>query len=55
VKYVSGDKEGNNAIAKLIAEKYGRVDTVIASAGTFKLFTAIPTFDRPLLLLLRLT
>jgi hypothetical protein len=35
VKYVSGDKEGNNAIAKSIREKYGRVDTVIASAGAF--------------------
>ncbi|KAF8182892.1 hypothetical protein BJ912DRAFT_977034, partial [Pholiota molesta] len=33
VKYVSGDEEGNNAIAALIKEKYGRVDTVIANAG----------------------
>jgi NAD(P)-dependent dehydrogenase (short-subunit alcohol dehydrogenase family) len=33
VKYVAGDEEGNNAIAALIKEKYGRVDTVIANAG----------------------
>jgi hypothetical protein len=33
VKYVAGDKEGNDAIAKEIGQKYGRIDTVIASAG----------------------
>ncbi|KAF8170562.1 hypothetical protein BJ912DRAFT_933226 [Pholiota molesta] len=33
VKYVAGDKEGNEAIAKEIRRKYGRIDTVIASAG----------------------
>lgn len=36
VKYVAGDKEGNDAIAKEIKEKYGRVDTVIANAGKSK-------------------
>lgn len=33
VKYVAGDKEGNDAIAKQIAAKHGRLDTVIANAG----------------------
>ncbi|KAF8188721.1 NAD(P)-binding protein [Pholiota molesta] len=33
VKYVAGDKEGNEAIAKEIGLEYGRIDTVIASAG----------------------
>ncbi|KAF8188729.1 NAD(P)-binding protein [Pholiota molesta] len=33
VKYVSGDKAGNDAIAAEIKAKYGRVDTVIANAG----------------------
>ncbi|KAF8188722.1 NAD(P)-binding protein [Pholiota molesta] len=33
VKYVAGDKEGNDAIAAEIKAKHGRVDTVIANAG----------------------
>ncbi|KAF8970810.1 NAD(P)-binding protein [Flammula alnicola] len=33
VKFVSGDVEGNQAIAKQIQEKYGRVDVVVANAG----------------------
>ncbi|KAF8176062.1 NAD(P)-binding protein [Pholiota molesta] len=33
VKYVAGDKEGNDAIATEIKAKHGRVDTVIANAG----------------------
>ncbi|KAF8171706.1 NAD(P)-binding protein [Pholiota molesta] len=33
VKYVAGDKEGNEAIATEIKAKYGRVDTVIANAA----------------------
>lgn len=33
VKYVSGDKEGNESLAKEIGDKYGRVDVVIANAG----------------------
>ncbi|KAF8184716.1 hypothetical protein BJ912DRAFT_927719 [Pholiota molesta] len=33
VRYVAGDKEGNDAIAKEIKGKYGRVDTIIANAG----------------------
>ncbi|KAF8169529.1 hypothetical protein BJ912DRAFT_172830 [Pholiota molesta] len=36
VKYVSGDKDGNNAIAKSIGENHGHVDTVIASAAIAK-------------------
>jgi short-subunit dehydrogenase involved in D-alanine esterification of teichoic acids len=37
VKYVAGDKEGNEAIATEIKAKYGRVDTVIANAGEVQL------------------
>jgi hypothetical protein len=33
VKYFAGDKEGNDAIAKEIKGKYGRVDTIIANDG----------------------
>ncbi|KAF9471366.1 NAD(P)-binding protein [Pholiota conissans] len=33
VKYIAGDAETNNAIAKTIKEAHGRVDTVIANAG----------------------
>ncbi len=33
VKCVSADAEGNAELAKLIKEKHGRVDTVIANAG----------------------
>ncbi|KAF8172738.1 NAD(P)-binding protein [Pholiota molesta] len=33
VKYVAGDKEGNDAVAAQIKAKHGRVDTVIANAG----------------------
>jgi NAD(P)-dependent dehydrogenase (short-subunit alcohol dehydrogenase family) len=33
VKYVAGEKEGNDAIAAEIKAKHGRVDTVIANAG----------------------
>ncbi|KAF9473663.1 NAD(P)-binding protein [Pholiota conissans] len=33
VKYIAGDAETNNAIAKTIREAHGRVDTVIANAG----------------------
>ncbi|KAF8176074.1 NAD(P)-binding protein [Pholiota molesta] len=33
VKYVAGDKEGNDAIAAEIKATHGRVDTVIANAG----------------------
>jgi NAD(P)-dependent dehydrogenase (short-subunit alcohol dehydrogenase family) len=33
VKYVAGDKEGNDAVAAEIKAKHGRVDTVIANAG----------------------
>ncbi|KAF8172899.1 NAD(P)-binding protein [Pholiota molesta] len=33
VKYVAGDKAGNEAIAAEIKAKHGRVDTVIANAG----------------------
>ncbi|KAF8172475.1 hypothetical protein BJ912DRAFT_859991, partial [Pholiota molesta] len=33
VKYVAGDKEGNDVIAKEIGTKHGRVDTVIKNAG----------------------
>jgi NAD(P)-dependent dehydrogenase (short-subunit alcohol dehydrogenase family) len=35
VKYVSGDKEGNELLAKEIGSKYGRVDTIIANAGAW--------------------
>ncbi len=38
VKYVAGDKEGNDAIATEIKGKYGRVDTVIANAGEVPIF-----------------
>lgn len=34
VKCVSGDTLGNAAVAKEIEERHGRVDTVIANAGT---------------------
>jgi hypothetical protein len=33
VKYVSGDKDGNEAIATEIGAKYGRIDTAIVTAG----------------------
>ncbi|KAF8193051.1 NAD(P)-binding protein [Pholiota molesta] len=33
VKYVAGDKEGNDALAKQIAAEHGRLDTVIANAA----------------------
>ena len=33
VKCVSADAAGNAELAKLIKEKHGRVDTVIANAG----------------------
>ncbi|KAF9475362.1 NAD(P)-binding protein [Pholiota conissans] len=33
VKYISGEKEGNDTIAKEIGDKHGRVDTLIANAG----------------------
>ncbi|KAF9473667.1 NAD(P)-binding protein [Pholiota conissans] len=33
ITYVAGDKEGNDAMARAIKAKYGRVDTVIANAG----------------------
>ncbi|KAF9474781.1 NAD(P)-binding protein, partial [Pholiota conissans] len=33
VKYVAGDKEENEATAKIIREKHGRLDVVIANAG----------------------
>ncbi|KAF8196073.1 NAD(P)-binding protein [Pholiota molesta] len=33
VKYLAGDKETNEALAKQIGAKYGRIDTVIANAG----------------------
>lgn len=33
MKYVAGDKEGNDKLAREIGRKYGRVDTVIANAG----------------------
>ncbi|KAF8193054.1 hypothetical protein BJ912DRAFT_1057775 [Pholiota molesta] len=33
VKYFAGDKEGNDAIAKEMKGKYGRVHTTIANAG----------------------
>ncbi|KAF8970822.1 hypothetical protein BDZ97DRAFT_1788873 [Flammula alnicola] len=33
VKFVSGDVEGNQAVAKQINEKYGHVDVVVANAG----------------------
>ncbi|KAF8172895.1 NAD(P)-binding protein [Pholiota molesta] len=33
VKYVAGDKVGNDAVAAQIKAKHGRVDTVIANAG----------------------
>jgi NAD(P)-dependent dehydrogenase (short-subunit alcohol dehydrogenase family) len=46
VKYVSGDKEGNEAIAKEIGAKYGRIDTAIVSAG------GLPAFS-PAVLLMR--
>jgi hypothetical protein len=39
VKYVAGDKEGNDAIAKEICTKHGRVDTVIANAGAILFFS----------------
>jgi NAD(P)-dependent dehydrogenase (short-subunit alcohol dehydrogenase family) len=35
VRYVAGDKEGNDALAKQIAAEHGRLDTVIANAGAF--------------------
>ncbi|KAF9478001.1 NAD(P)-binding protein [Pholiota conissans] len=41
VKYVAGDKEGNDAIAKEIGAKYGRVDTVIANAGIFNCLSKV--------------
>ncbi|KAF9482909.1 NAD(P)-binding protein [Pholiota conissans] len=34
VKYIAADKEGNEALAKEISAKHGRVDTVIANAAT---------------------
>jgi NAD(P)-dependent dehydrogenase (short-subunit alcohol dehydrogenase family) len=37
VKYVAGDKAGNEAIATQIKAKHGRVDTVIANAGAVPL------------------
>ena len=33
VKFVSADAKGNAQLAKIIKEKHGRVDTVIANAG----------------------
>ncbi|KAF9474953.1 NAD(P)-binding protein [Pholiota conissans] len=33
VKYIAGDKEGNEELAKEIGKKHGHVDTVIANAG----------------------
>ena len=33
VKYIAGDKEGDETLEKEINEKHGRVDTVIANAG----------------------
>jgi NADP-dependent 3-hydroxy acid dehydrogenase YdfG len=38
VKYVAGDKEGNDALAKQIAAEHGRLDTVIANAGAISIF-----------------
>lgn len=38
VKYVAADKEGNDAIAKVIGGRHGRVDTVIANAGESAVF-----------------
>ena len=35
VKLVSADVEGNQAVAKEIHDKYGRVDVVIANAGQY--------------------
>jgi hypothetical protein len=37
VKYVAGDKEGNDALAKQIAAEHGRLDTVIANAGAISI------------------
>ncbi|KAF9474783.1 NAD(P)-binding protein [Pholiota conissans] len=33
VKYIAADKEGNEALAREIGVKYGRVDTIVANAG----------------------
>ena len=33
VKFVAGDNEGNKSMAKIIKEKHGRLDIVIANAG----------------------
>jgi NAD(P)-dependent dehydrogenase (short-subunit alcohol dehydrogenase family) len=41
VKYVAGDKVGNDAIAAQIKAKHGRVDTVIANAGAVPCLYAI--------------
>ncbi|KAF9470557.1 NAD(P)-binding protein [Pholiota conissans] len=36
VKYIAGDKAGNEALAKEIGHKHGHIDTLIANAGIAK-------------------
>ncbi|KAF8189067.1 hypothetical protein BJ912DRAFT_1106266, partial [Pholiota molesta] len=50
VKYVAGDKEGNDAIAKEIGIKHGRVDTVIANAGAIPLYLLFVNAVGPIVL-----
>lgn len=49
VKLVSADISGNNAVAKQIGEKYGRVDTVIANAGVLQVVLYIFIYSAELM------